>query len=118
MGVGIKLPANVDDDPVLGSDGYPHDIEVQRIISWRIRNRDDVLALVAYVKRRWTYADVGYWTEVVDRDGTVHLMMSTGGWSGNEDLVDALESSIAWGLCFDSHRRGGHYVLVVPTTLR
>lgn len=37
--------------------------------------------------------------------------VSTGGWSGHEDLIDALRQARGfWALCFWSERRGGHYV--------
>jgi hypothetical protein len=40
--------------------------------------------------------------------------ISTGGWSGNEDIIDAMQSNItAWHKCFFIHRVGGHYVLKV-----
>lgn len=37
--------------------------------------------------------------------------VSTGGWSGHEDLIEALRQATGfWALCFWSERRGGHYV--------
>lgn len=37
--------------------------------------------------------------------------VSTGGWSGHEALISALQEATGfWALCFWSERRGGHYV--------
>lgn len=37
--------------------------------------------------------------------------VSTGGWSGHEELIDALrEAPGFWALCFWSEHRGGHFV--------
>jgi len=41
---------------------------------------------------------------------------STGGWSGQEDLITAVEKSIIGILYLYSWRRGGHYVFHVPLT--
>lgn len=50
------------------------------------------------------YEDCGY---------TVYEM-STGGWSGNEDLVSALmENHLWWAFNWYSSRRGGHHVFKV-----
>lgn len=40
--------------------------------------------------------------------------VSTGGWSGNEDIIRVLERTFFWVMCWQSSRRGGHYVLDVP----
>ena len=43
------------------------------------------------------------------------LYLSTGGWSGNEDIMGALEGNdVFFGLYWVSSRRGGHYVFDVP----
>lgn len=89
-------------DPILGDNGYPHEIELQRIRTWPM---DDFRALMEYVRLRWKYADMGGWRQRGDR-----FRLATGGWSGNESLIGALESN--WGfraLCGLSWHRGGLY---------
>ena len=64
---------------------------------------DDWAALLEYVRERWTYQD--RWTV----EGDV-LHLSTGGWSGNEDIIRAMQGNkVFWAICWISSRRGGWY---------
>ena len=42
------------------------------------------------------------------------VAFSTGGWSGQEDLINAIEGSLLGMLYLWSWRRGGHYEFRVP----
>ena len=82
-------------------DGYPTDEELKRIAEWL---HDDWAALLEYVRERWTYQD--RWTVEGDK-----LFVSTGGWSGNEDLIRALQQNrVFWAICWEQSRRGGHHI--------
>lgn len=102
-------------DPVCGDNGYPTEIELQRIEHWFDDKPTDwnesLIGLITYVRERWNYRDWG-WHEADDKDGTRFYSISTGGWSGNESLMSAMEKNwVFWALMFDSHRAGGHYIL-------
>jgi hypothetical protein len=93
-----------EDDPILGEDGYPHESELRRIREWPWEG--GFRSLMEYVRRRWAYADAGYWEQQGDR-----FSISTAGWSGNEDIIGALEQNQMFHvLCPVAWRRGGHYV--------
>ena len=97
-------PTDPADDPILGEDGYPSEAELQRIREWPWEG--GFRSLMDYVRRRWQYAEHGYWTQRGD-----HFEISTGGWSGNESIIGALEANQMFSmLCPLSWRRGGHYV--------
>lgn len=106
VGNPAPLSGSPDGDPVLSEDGqYPSDVELQRIEEWPYT---DLIGLFDYIGERWMYKD--YWEKVVDNRLRVKLSVSTGGWSGNESLIGALEKNImAWTLTWQESRRGGHY---------
>lgn len=105
------------DDPIRGDNGYPHEEETERIRLWKIVDNDDFHAVMSYVAARWKYPD--YW-EVHDRLNTIgqpekEYVFSTGGWSGNESLVLAIEqNAILQMVGAQSWVRGGHYVYRFP----
>ena len=80
--------------------GYPSARELEMVKRWPI---GDPLGWVEFIDGLWTYRDYSRRTQ-----RRWHL--STGGWSGNEDIVAAMRSSLLWCYGFASHRRGGHYV--------
>lgn len=108
---------NVGDDPILGDDGYPSEAELDRVRKWKIAVAGDATALLAYVRERWQYADMGYWAVARRRrrewkNGPLYraYRISTGGWSGNEDLIGAMnDNAMFWLRFWHSSRRGGHY---------
>lgn len=111
------LPESPEDDPVLGSEGYPHDIELQRIETWPVDGKlGELIKLMDYVKARHIYPQ--YWKERdIEEYGQPHreYEVSTGGWSGNEDLIIALEKNTWFSIIAPwSWRRGGHYVYRIP----
>lgn len=81
---------------------YPSEDELLAIEQWDWR---DTPGFLAFVRERWRWADDGYWVE------EPHILtFHTGGWSGNEDLVKAMEKNTAiWSLLWIESRRGGHY---------
>lgn len=88
---------------------YPDDATIDRIAKWPVLGREDARALLAFVLANWHLADWG-WKQDGDK-----FHVSTGGWSGNEDIIVALEENyIFWGMCWQSSKRGGHYEFELP----
>lgn len=86
----------------MDSDGYPEDDELARLREWPL---DDPEGWLDYAGELWHYP-APYW----HKQGRVYYI-STGGWSGNEDVLQAMVSNPLWSLCFVAQLRGGHYVL-------
>lgn len=85
---------------------YPSDEELAKIASWKVTGQKDFLDLMEYVHDLWAYAGDGYWS----RKGDI-FRISTAGWSGNEDIIAALqENTVFWLLYWQQSRRGGHYI--------
>ena len=95
--------------------GYPTAATLMAIRNWPIVTLSDCEALLAFVRQAWSYPH--YFTRAARRSrpakglGLRRLWsISTGGWSGNESLIDALEANrVFWMLCWASSRRGGHH---------
>jgi hypothetical protein len=83
------------------SDDYPTEEELARIKAWPFA---DSRGWFDFIKSIWWMPDWG-WRE---KDG--EFSVSTGGWSGNEDIIGAMgENVVLWSLTWQSNRRGGHY---------
>jgi hypothetical protein len=111
-------------EPELDVDGYPTADQLQAIRFWGASTRTEqwdsavLISLLQYVRSLWNYPNAWDEEDVPDdfRDGKFvrRYGISTCGWSGNEDVVDALsENWLFWSRCWVSHRRGGHYVFKV-----
>lgn len=96
------------------TDGYPTEKELRRIKEWPYT---DLLGWFTCIKSCWWAADWG-WTEgVVKEAGRVsrRYQISTGGWSGNESIINAMHANHwAWFFSWLSSRRGGHFSFEHP----
>jgi hypothetical protein len=67
------------------------------------------MAFVKSVGNYWPQETFGWGQE----GRTYHV--STGGWSGNEEILSAMQDNlIFWMVCWQEHKRGGHYVFELP----
>lgn len=103
-------------EPTFDEHGYPTDETLETIKLWDVVN-GNVYELMNFVKRCWKYQDWGWHqnkiTNGIDK-GHDRLSISTGGWSGNEALIDALEQNeMFMALYWESSTRGGHYTYVI-----
>lgn len=89
---------------------YPSD-EILKTIS-EFKDLSNIHALMKIIKPQWEFPDFGW-----KQDGEIYYL-STGGWSGNEEIIDAMHHNIMWWLIFwQQSRRGGHYIFS-PLTLK
>jgi hypothetical protein len=89
----------------LDCDGYPTEECLNKIKDWKFEKDNDFRDFMEFIKSVWRYADFGYWTK---ENGKYSI--STGGWSGNEDIIRAMKSNaLFWAFYWESSERGGHY---------
>lgn len=107
-------------EPTFDRDGYPTDETLERIAAWPIETMRDAADAMDFAGRAWSYPD--YWEceprwddpEWSDHPRRVYRF-STGGWSGNESIVAAIEgNTMLQMLGAYSWRRGGHYEYRFP----
>jgi hypothetical protein len=88
--------------------GYPTEEELARIRAWPY---DDFTGLLEFVNAQcwWPRPDSGF-----TRNGR-EFRLATGGWSGNEEVISALnQNSMFNALCWQSSHRGGLHIYRVP----
>jgi len=90
------------------ADDYPTDEELNRIRTWPA---DDPAGWLAFVRTCWNRAIGSWlsWPRPAD-----YALVSTGGWSGNEAIIDTMKAHPLWATVWQSTRRGGHYEFLVP----
>ena len=98
-------------------DGYPTDAVLEKITNWS--HTDKFVHLMEFVKDIWWQADWG-WQEYNTKDyknrHEITYDISTGGWSGNESIISALQDNrLFWMFCWEQSKRGGHYRFKVLT---
>lgn len=83
----------------MDKDNYPTEETLSKIESW---DCEDFKGLAQFLYDLWVYDDY------ISFDGIV-LNLSTGGWSGHEDLIRSIPRPW-WYNYFYSQRSGGHYI--------
>lgn len=100
-------------------DGYPTEHELESYKTW---GRDGDFppcyeALLETVQENWWMGGSLIASEErLNRHGdpVVRFSVSTGGWSGNEDVIGALSQNfLFWSQCFVQRNVGGHFIFEV-----
>lgn len=101
----------------LDEDGvYPTEDALKKIEDWPW---EDLLGCFEFIEDIWLYADSGYWVEIdalseIFKTPVHRYHISTAGWSGNEDIIRALQKNhMIWLLVWYQSRRGGHYIFEI-----
>ena len=87
--------------------GYPSEEELDKIRTWDQKDFKGLLEWLRDDLRMFDgYASIHEWSDE-DYD---YYCISTGGWSGNEDIIAAIrENRILWLTHWYEIRRGGHH---------
>lgn len=92
---------------------YPDQKEIRTIKKWAFTKHDSFVDFMEYVRaagKYWGDSEPFGWKQ---RGRT--YWVSTGGWSGNEEIISAMQSNfVFWSTSWVSVRRGGHYVFTIP----
>jgi hypothetical protein len=98
---------------LLDEDGYPTDDALEIIEKW---HWSDTKGWFEFIQSIWHLRSWG-WTEGEephdwDENRKVYRYdISTAGWSGNEDIIRAMQrNDMLWLLTWVQSRRGGHYI--------
>ena len=110
----MTKPRNQYDDAFFDQDGYPHGTILDKIEAWPYT---DPHGLMELVQALWHWGENQYeqHTEDDDLDRAQEVYtFHTGGWSGNEQIIQALSNNqMFWLMNWYSSRRGGHFVFKV-----
>jgi hypothetical protein len=75
----------------------------------------DFKGLMEFCRKAWkweTYFNIK--EDENESSKTLICEISTGGWSGNESIIGALQDNMMfWMMCWEQSRRGGHYIFNV-----
>ena len=87
-------------------DEYPTDEELRTIREWDVL-KNPVSDLLGYVRDIWWTSEMGY---KLSGKKVLKLELHTLGWSGNEQIISALQGNFMfWGMFWERSCRGGHY---------
>ena len=87
--------------PEFDSDGYPTDATLDAIEHWNIQNLDHCKDLIDFCIEAWEYD--------TQRSANLYIF-NTGGWSGNESIIDAMKKNyVFWLFAWKTSTRGGHF---------
>jgi len=106
----------LDEYPMLDEDGYPTEQCLEIISNW---HWSDPKGWFAFIKEYWNMPAFGWREDDVPhefrKDKIVHqFRISTGGWSGNESIIHAMQKNqMMWHFNWVQSRRGGHYIFEI-----
>jgi len=81
---------------------YPTEADLEYIKNYKFAEHKSFKLLLNFIEDLWHWSDFISWDKY-------NMEMHTGGWSGNEDIIEALQGTDFWLLCWQESRRGGHY---------
>lgn len=90
--------------PSKPTDEYPDEADLERIKQW---DYSDIRGLLDFIQSIWWMPDWGF---QLKGKKVLRLSLHTGGWSGNESLIEAFQNNyVAWSLGWEKTLRGGHF---------
>lgn len=88
--------------------GYPLEEELKFIEEYDVI-KNGPIGLIDHLKEIW------HWDDYISFDEKTGILeLHTGGWSGNEILIQVLEKTFFWYFYWIENKRGGHYKFLIP----
>ena len=105
----------------LDDDGYPTEEFLKEVREWKFETNEDLLKWFQFIHPIWYNNEPPWWEERVqphdifpDRYDVRCFDISTSGWSGNEEIIRAMQANEwCWHFAWVQSRRGGHYIFEV-----
>ena len=95
---------NVEDIELLDKEGYPTEEILNYIKTYDLKQ--GIFLLLEILHKIWNYKDCCK----IKIKRTITLELITCGWSGNEDIVQALmENKVFWFSYWEESKKGGYY---------
>ena len=92
-------------------DCYPSDKALEHLAKFQPRNNNGFDEVWEYLRIMWRYPNGVTFERGEDTQELVRIW--TGGWDGNEDLVDAMNLNyIIWPMAWLSSHRGGLFYFI------
>jgi hypothetical protein len=98
-------------DTLLDNDGYPTEEWLEFIRNYTPSQELPILKFVELLEEGWYFAPWGFTLKRKNK-GKQKLLLSTGGWSGNEEIVESILSNLnlaAFHIRYKSWKAGGHH---------
>lgn len=87
---------------------YPTETFLEKVKEADVTNFHEFMAMI---KTEWAFGNWGW-----RQEGDIYYL-STGGWSGNEDIISAMQDNqMFWLMYWARTSRGGHYIFA-PITM-
>ena len=100
---------------MLDENDYPDEKSLKEIEEWDIL-KQGVQGLLDLVEENTNWPD---WSFSITGKRVIRFEYHTGGWSGNEDVIDALhQNRLFWSLYWEKSTVGGHYYFKIKFTLK
>lgn len=96
---------------------YPNEKELETIAKWDIH---DPRGLVEFLQSVWYFENYFHISRGRNRffqNWIMRIRISTAGWSGNEDRIEALMQNMFWMIYWQKSVRGGHYTFEIPVKI-
>jgi len=91
---------------------YPSDEVLDQIKNWSLIKKQDILGLLDFIENNWWTPECGF---KLKGKKVLALKLHTLGWSGNEDIISALQDNyMFWILFWQKSVIGGHYYFKIP----